>query len=40
MGLASQDLLYATPVGFSSAEVAFKIVDPISLTGDKIPGYI
>ncbi len=32
-GLNSQDLLPATPVGFSSAEVNFKIVDPTALTG-------
>ena len=33
-GLSSQDVLYATPIGFSSAEVGFKVVDPTGLTGD------
>ncbi|MDX1699645.1 MAG: hypothetical protein R3250_03455, partial [Melioribacteraceae bacterium] len=33
-GLESQDILSAAPLGFSSAEVNFKIVDPTALTGD------
>jgi len=33
-GVSSQDLLAASPVGFSSAEVNFKVVDPTALTGD------
>lgn len=32
-GLESQDLIPATPVGFSSAEVNFKVVDPTALNG-------